>query len=105
MKLTDIRLPDTRAWVALGLFALGLRALELVAERPQLASNQLFSMLAQALILTGVVAQVAAYYFGSSKGSPAKDETIAGLARPAEAAPEPPATPAAPFPEPSAPGA
>jgi hypothetical protein len=105
MKLTDIRLPDTRAWVALGLFALGWRALELVAERPQLASNQLFSMLAQALILTGVVAQVAAYYFGSSKGSSAKDETIAGLTRPAEAAPEPPAAPAAPFPEPSAPGA
>lgn len=95
MKLADLRLPDTRAWVAVGLFALGWRALELVAERPQLASNQLFSMLAQALILTGVVAQVAAYYFGSSKGSSAKDDTIATLAKPG--APEP--SPSAPFPD------
>ena len=89
-RLLD-RLPDIRAWVAIGLFALTGYVLHLMATKPDLADSQLFTALATAIVVSGLIGGVVAFLFGSSKSSQAKDQTIAAMA--ASASANPPADP------------
>lgn len=72
--------PDQRGWVAIGLFALTFFVLALLAFRPALANVQLFSVLAQAIVLSGLIGGPVLFLYGSSKGSADKDTTIASMA-------------------------
>jgi hypothetical protein len=87
------RLPDTRGWVALGLFLLTGYVLHLLAKYPALASTQLFIVLATAIVVSGLIGGVVAYLFGTSKSSGDKDATIA-KALDAKPDPTPPPAPA-----------
>ena len=93
------RLPDIRAWVAIGLFGLTGYVLHLMATQPHLADSQLFTALATAIVVSGLIGGVVAFLFGSSKSSQAKDQTIADMAASASGNPSTP-TPAKPDPQP-----
>jgi hypothetical protein len=62
-----VRPPDSRAWFGLGLFALTAAVFALLAHDPRLAENHLFSTLAQAVVITGLINLAAGYEFGASK--------------------------------------
>ncbi len=62
-------LPDTRGWVALGLFALTTMILGMIYAQPTLTTNQGFMLLAQAIVLSGLINGAVAFLFGSSKGA------------------------------------
>lgn len=62
---------------ACGLFALGVFELVLFALIPDIRSNDLFKTIALGTWQAGILL-VAAYYFGSSKGSTDKNATIDG---------------------------
>lgn len=79
--------PDLRAWVALGLWALTVYVLTLLAFNPKLAESQLFATLAAAIVVSGLIGGVVAWLYGSSKGA---DDKTALLAQ-KTGAPEPPA--------------
>ena len=81
------RLPDLRAWVATGLFGLTAYVLHLMSSNPALANSQLFTALATAIVVSGLIGGVVAFLYGSSKSSQAKDQTIADMA--ANASPNP----------------
>ena len=76
-------MPDTRGWVVLGLFALGFFEIALMALSPALAGVDLFKTVTQATFVSGILL-VAAFYFGSSKGSADKDATIATMTQDAD---------------------
>jgi hypothetical protein len=59
---------DTRGWVALGLFALTAAVLGLIAWKPDLTDNAGFMVIAQAIVISGLIS-VVNYLFGSSKGA------------------------------------
>lgn len=65
MNLPNI---DTRGWVALGLFALTAAVLWLIAWKPDLTDNAGFMVIAQAIVISGLIS-VVNYLFGSSKGA------------------------------------
>lgn len=71
--------PDSRGWVAVALFALSVYVLTLLAFNPSLAQITLFSVLAQAIIVSGLIGGVVAFFYTSSKSSADKDETIKKL--------------------------
>lgn len=60
--------PDLRACVAIGLFALTALVVALIAFQPHLADNQGFMILAQAIVVSGLLA-VVNFLFGASKGA------------------------------------
>ncbi len=62
------RLPDLRLLVATALFALTFYIFWLIAKQPGLTANQGFMLLAQAIVISGVIV-VVNYLFGSSKGA------------------------------------
>lgn len=59
-------MPDTRGWIALGLFLLTALIFVMIACNPDIANVQLFGVLATAVISGGLGAATG-YYFGSSK--------------------------------------
>lgn len=61
-------MPDLRGFVATGLFALTLVILLMIREQPALTNNQGFMLLAQAIVISGVIT-VVNFLFGSSKGA------------------------------------
>lgn len=73
--------PDSRGWVAIALFALSTYVLTLLAFFPALAQITLFSVLAQAIIVSGLIGGVVAFFYASSKSSADKDETIKKLTK------------------------
>lgn len=60
--------PDLRGCVALGLFLLTGGVIVMIALNPSLADNQGFMILAQAVVVSGLLA-VVNYLFGASKGA------------------------------------
>jgi len=60
-------LPDTRAFLALGFFALTGYVLHLLATQPNLGDNKLFFALAEGVVITGLIGGVVAFYFAASK--------------------------------------
>ena len=69
-------MPDTRGFIALGLFALTFFLFALLAFNPHLADIQLFGVLATAVI-SGGFGGMLGFYYGSTKGSSDKDAVIA----------------------------
>jgi len=62
-----MRMPDARAIAGCGIFALCLVVLGMIYHRPDLANNDLFKMLAQAIVVQGLIGLAMAYYFTSSQ--------------------------------------
>ena len=69
-------MPDTRGFIALGLFALVFFLFSLLAFNPHLADIQLFGVLATAVV-SGAFGSMVGYFYGSTKGSSDKDATLA----------------------------
>lgn len=76
-----MKAPDFRGWVAIGLFALSFFVIALLAIKPELAKIELFALLAQAIIVSGLIGGVVAFLYGSSKSSAEKDRTIQTLSQ------------------------
>lgn len=79
---------DTRGWALIGLFGMAFYIFTLMALDPALTKDELFSVLATAMI-SGGLGGALGFYFGSSQGGVAKDATIASMVVP----PEPEAKP------------
>lgn len=58
-----------RQWVTIALFALGFYTVTLMAFIPDLRKDDLFKVIAQAIILTAVVNGIVAFHFSSNKGA------------------------------------
>ncbi len=61
--------PGERGWVTLGIFAFAAAMLMMARENPKLWDVKLFEIILQAVVLTGLLNMVAAFHFGSNKGS------------------------------------
>ena len=62
--------PDARGWIAIGLFALTVGVFGLIAWRPELTKDQVFVLLAQTIVVTGLVNGAVSFWFGASKKEP-----------------------------------
>lgn len=69
-------MPDARGMIVVGLFALVFFIFGLIAWVPSLNDNELFKTLATLIVGTGFVSGAITFYFGSSKNSTDKDQTI-----------------------------
>lgn len=69
-----------RQWVTIVLFALGFYIVTLMAFIPELRKDDLFKVIAQAVILTAVVNGIVAFHFSSNKGSETARENTGKLA-------------------------
>jgi hypothetical protein len=69
-------MPDARGMIAVGLFALVFYIISLLAFVPTIAANELFKTIATLIVGTAFVSGVVTFYFGSSKNSSDKDQTI-----------------------------
>lgn len=69
-----------RQWVTIALFALGFYIVTLMAFIPELRKDDLFKVIAQAVILTAVVNGIVAFHFSSNKGSETARENTGKLA-------------------------
>lgn len=59
--------PDSRGWNAIGLYVLTASVLGLLAWKPELKDNSLFSMLAQAIVISGLINGAVQFFYGASK--------------------------------------
>lgn len=66
---------DTRGWLTLGVFALMVYILSLVAFVPDLDKSQLFTALASGVVGAGFGSAIG-YFFGTNKGSSDRNETV-----------------------------
>ena len=71
---------DQRSWVYITLVALTFYILTLLAFVPAIQTNELFKMLAVAIVSGAFCGGGVAFYFNTAKGSADKDTTIATLA-------------------------
>lgn len=58
-----------RQWVTIALFAMAFFIIGLMAHDPSLRRDDLFKVLAQAVVLTAVVNGIVAFHFSSNKGA------------------------------------
>lgn len=86
--------PDLRGMVAFGLFFETTLVLGMMGFNPKLAESQLFTALATAIVVSGLIGGVVAWLYGSSKGS---DDKTAILAQ--RGASPPPTAPASSAPD------
>jgi phosphotransferase system glucose/maltose/N-acetylglucosamine-specific IIC component len=86
---------DGRGWLAIGNWLLVLAVLVLLAFAPELRKDDLFKMIAQALVMSGFINLVLAFYFTASK--PPASADAGGSLRPSA----PPLDPNAPPPPPA----
>lgn len=71
--------PNTQGWALVGLFSLTFFIFSIVACHLDIqAMQQLFVVLATAIVSGGLCGALG-FYFGSSKGSQAKDDAIAAM--------------------------
>lgn len=68
MKLPKLTPSVARAALLFGLGLLTLIVLIIMVVQPQLADNDLFKMIAQAIIVQGLIGLAAAFYFTDSDG-------------------------------------
>lgn len=66
-----MRMPDSHGWFSVGLYSLTVLILLLMAFVPALRTDDLFKMIAQGIVLTGLINLAASFYFGASKTPPA----------------------------------
>lgn len=83
MKLPDI---GERQWVTIALFVLAFFIVGLMAFDPSLRRDDLFKVLAQAVVLTAVVNGIVAFHFSSNKGDEDKTKNTGAAFRAIEAA-------------------
>jgi hypothetical protein len=69
-------IPDVRAWATVGMFGLAAYALTLVAMKPELADNRLFTTMATLLFGTGGLGLACSFLWGGSKTSMHAAETV-----------------------------
>lgn len=62
-----MRAPDSRGWFSIGLYALSVLIIGILAWHPALAENHLFATIAQAVIITGLINLAASFEYGASK--------------------------------------
>jgi predicted nucleic acid-binding Zn ribbon protein len=77
--------PDTRAFLIGGLFFLTVMVLLMVRENPKLTENPGFMVLAQSIIIAGLITAGCGFYFTASKSSEDKNTILATQARALEA--------------------
>lgn len=58
---------DARSVAGCGIFVLCIAVLVMIYHNPSLADNDLFKMLAQAIVVQGLIGLAMAYYFTSSQ--------------------------------------
>ncbi|MFI4974027.1 MAG: hypothetical protein ACHP84_05775 [Caulobacterales bacterium] len=63
---------DMRGWVTIGLFGLTACIFAMIYSKPDLTKDQVFVLLAQAIVITGLVGGVIGFLFGASKKEPAE---------------------------------
>lgn len=69
-----------RQWVTIALFVLAFFVIGLMAADPSIRRDDLFKVLAQAIVLTAVVNGIVAFHFSSNKGAEtARDNTRAAF--------------------------
>jgi formate hydrogenlyase subunit 4 len=71
-----MKFPDSRGWLVIALCLMTTGIFIEMAVVPALLKEDLFKMLATAIVSTGLLT-VVTFYFGSSKGSSDKDATVA----------------------------
>jgi alkylhydroperoxidase/carboxymuconolactone decarboxylase family protein YurZ len=59
-----------RTWIAIAMFAEANLILVMIALRPELAEVKLFEILAQAIVIQGLLGLVLAFYFSASDAPP-----------------------------------
>lgn len=69
-------MPNAQGWALIGLYGLAFYIFSLIAIVPGLSKDELFSVLATAVV-SGGLGGALGYYFGSSKSSTSKDDVIA----------------------------
>lgn len=69
-------MPDTRGWALIGLYGLAFYLFTLIAIVPGISKDELFSVLATAVV-SGGLGGALGFFFGSSKGSADKDSVVA----------------------------
>jgi hypothetical protein len=96
MKLPQI---GERQWVTIGIFAFACLLLGMAAANPSLWGVEVFKVIIQAVVLTGLLNMVLAFHFASNKGSETARENTGAAFRAIEAAANagspPPANPSA----------
>ena len=65
--------PTARGIAGAGVFALTVLVLALIAWQPSLADNDLFKMLAQAIVVQGLVGLAMAHWFTSAPKPPSQE--------------------------------
>lgn len=62
-----MKFPDSHGWFSIGLYSLTVLVLLLMAVVPGLRADDLFKMLAQGIVMTGLINLAASFYFGGNK--------------------------------------
>lgn len=70
-------IPDARGWASIGMFALVVYVVTLIALKPELQHNDLFKMVAVQVIGTGGFGLLCAWLWGGSKVSSIAGERMA----------------------------
>lgn len=73
----DKRWPNERSFVTILLAVLTAGLLQMAHERPELWDVEVFKVIVQAVVLTGVLNMVLAFHFAANKGDEAKSENTA----------------------------
>lgn len=96
-------LPSERAWVTISLFALAAMLLLMARENADLWDVELFKIILQAVIISGLLNMVGAFHYAANKSDEAKTENtraafsaIEATARTAAAAGADPSDPSDP---------
>lgn len=67
--------PDARGWVALGMFGLAWRMIEILNRNPALLANASFMQVVTLVVGSGGLLLVLAFYFASTKEQAKRNET------------------------------
>lgn len=81
----DRRWPTERGWVTLALFALISGLLLMALDNPALWDVEVFKVIIQAVVLTGFLNMLLAFYFAANKADEAKVENTNAAFRAIEA--------------------
>ena len=79
--MKNLSWPDTRGWALAALFVTTWFILGLIAWKPDLSNNTMFVTLATLIVGSGGLLNGLGYFYGSSKSSTAKDDTIASMSQ------------------------
>lgn len=69
MKMPKLSLDDARVIAGAGIFALSVLVFAIMLWKPELAENDLFKSLAQAIIIQGLIGLTMAFLFTGKQGN------------------------------------